>query len=111
MVAQWVVIFLMVMVFDVNSISEKSTIGYIFDVDLQYPDELHVLHNDYPYAPEKCAIWNKSWNMKYSECEKEVADIKKLISSLGNKINYARYYRIFSGICIYEWNWLKFIKC
>ena len=40
--------------------------------------------------------------MKYNECEKEVADIKKLISSLGNKINYARYYRIFSGICIYE---------
>ena len=28
--------------FDVNSISEKSPIGYIFDVDLEYRDELHV---------------------------------------------------------------------
>ena len=27
--------------FDVNSISEKSSIGYILDVDLKYLDELH----------------------------------------------------------------------
>ena len=42
--------------FDVNSISEKSPIGYIFKVDLEYPNELHALHNDYPLAPEKLAI-------------------------------------------------------
>ena len=34
--------------FDVNSISEESPIGYILEVDLEYPDELRVLHNDYP---------------------------------------------------------------
>ena len=38
--------------FDVNSVSEKSPIGYILEVDLKYPNELHVLHNDYPLAPE-----------------------------------------------------------
>ena len=59
--------------FDVNSISEKSPIGYTLEADLEYPDEWHVLHNDYPLAPEKLAIprdmlsdycwriWNKSW--------------------------------------------------
>ena len=41
---------------DVNSISEKSPRGYILEVDLEYPDELHELHNDYPLAPEKLAI-------------------------------------------------------
>ena len=32
--------------FDINSVSEKSPIGYILKVDLEYPDELHVLHSD-----------------------------------------------------------------
>ena len=39
--------------FDVNSISEDSADEYISEVDLGYLDELHVLHNDYPLAPEK----------------------------------------------------------
>ena len=38
--------------FDVNLIGEKSEIGYFLEVDLEYPDELHELHNDYPSAPE-----------------------------------------------------------
>ena len=39
--------------FDVMSISEKSP---ILKVDLEYPDKLHELHNDYPLAPEKLAV-------------------------------------------------------
>ena len=42
--------------FDANSISEKSPIGYILKVYTEYPGKLHVLHNDYPLAPEKRAI-------------------------------------------------------
>ena len=42
--------------FDVNSISEKSEIRYFLKVDLEYPDELHELHNDYPLASEKLAV-------------------------------------------------------
>ena len=42
--------------FDVNSVSEKSPMGYFLEVYLEYPDELHELHNDYPLAPEKLAI-------------------------------------------------------
>ena len=37
--------------FNVNSISEKSPKGYILKVDLEDPNELHVLHNDYKLAP------------------------------------------------------------
>ena len=40
--------------FDVNSISENSPIGYTLEVDLEYPDELHVLHNDYPCPRKTC---------------------------------------------------------
>ena len=42
--------------FDVNSVSEKSPIGYFLEVDFEYPDELHELQKDYPLAPEKLAV-------------------------------------------------------
>ena len=42
--------------FDVNSVSEKSPIGYFLQVDLEYPDQLHELQNYYPLAPEKLAV-------------------------------------------------------
>ena len=83
--------------FDVNSINEKSEIGYFLEVDLEYPDELHELHNDYPLAPEKLAV---SSNMlsKYckkiaDECKIKVGDVKKLIPNLSNKTKYVLHYR------------------
>ena len=53
--------------FDIMSVSEKSPIGYLLEVDLKYPDELHELHNDYPLAPEKLAV---SSNMLSNYCKK-----------------------------------------
>ena len=41
---------------DLMSVSEKSSIGYFFQVDLIEPDELHELHNDYPLALENLAV-------------------------------------------------------
>ena len=74
---------------NVNSISENSLIGYILKVEL-YPNELHVLHNDYPLASEKRLI---PYDMLSYYCKKfadeygiKVGDVKKLIPILGDKI-------------------------
>ena len=82
---------------DIMSINEKSDVGYILEVDLKYPKELHKLHNDYPLAPEKLAVTNdilsnycKSIADKY---EIKVGDVKKLIPNLGNKTKYVGHYR------------------
>ena len=44
--------------FDIMSISDKSSIGYFVEVDLEYPKELHELHNDFSLAPEKLTVPN-----------------------------------------------------
>ena len=56
--------------FDVMSVGEKSLTGYFLKIDLEYPDDLHKLHNDYPLAPEKLAV---SSDMLSSYC-KNIAD-------------------------------------
>ena len=38
--------------FCLNSTGENSPTGQILEADLEYLDELHELHNDYPLAPE-----------------------------------------------------------
>ena len=83
--------------FDAMSISEKSSTGYILEIDLEYPDELHELHNDDPLAPEKLAVSSDTLS-KYckkiaDKYEIKVGDVKKLIPNLGNKTNYVVNYR------------------
>ena len=73
-----------------------SQIGYILEVDLEYPDELHELHNDYPLALDKLAV---SYDMLSNYCKKiadkyeiKVGEVKKLVPNLGNKTNYVVHY-------------------
>ena len=87
--------------FDENSISENSSNGYIYiyilEVHLEYPDELHNFHDDYPLAPEKHEISN---GMLSNYCS-IIADkygikmnaVKKLVPNWGNKSKYVVHYR------------------
>ena len=35
---------------------DEQEVGYFLEVDLEYPEELHNTHNNYPCAPEKIEI-------------------------------------------------------
>ena len=87
---------------DVNLISkcnsiENSSTEYILKVDLEYPDESHVLRNDYPLAPEKLATLYDRLSDYCKKIEGEygikVCDVMKLIQNLGGKTNYLLHYR------------------
>ena len=78
----------------------------ILEVDLEYPEDLHDLHNDYPFCPERV------------ECKNGV---EKLIPNLRNKTKYVIHYKnliqclkagmklkkIHRGIKFIESAWLK----
>ena len=53
---------------DVMDISDTSSKGYIFEVDLEYPDQLHYFHNDYQLAPKSL----------------ELSRVKKLVPDFNN---------------------------
>ena len=80
---------------DIRNISKDAEYGYIYEVDLHYPDNLHDLHNDYPLAPERLTI-DESMLSNFQQ-EKFPASQKKtsvkLSPNLRDKTNYVVHYR------------------
>ena len=60
-----------------EKITSDGDLGYILEVDLEYPNELHDLHNDYPLAPETM----------------EINKVNKLTPNLKNKTKYILHHR------------------
>ena len=46
---------------NVLEIPNDSDIGYILEVDLEYPPHRHDSHNDYPFAPTCSALTLNNW--------------------------------------------------
>ncbi|XP_050066082.1 uncharacterized protein LOC126555168 [Aphis gossypii] len=47
---------------DVTKIPDDSKVGYILEVDIDYPEYLHEKHNDFPFLPlNECPPNSKSW--------------------------------------------------
>lgn len=62
----------------IMEMDENSGTGYIFEVDLEYPESLHEKHSDYPFLPENRKV--------------ESTDMRKLLLTLYNKEKYVIHY-------------------
>ena len=76
---------------------EDSKKGVILEVDLEYPQELHDIHNECPLAPEKMKVTKE---MLSSYCESigekfhiSISQVHKLIPTLNKKEKYVLHYR------------------
>ena len=82
---------------NLDSYDENSAKGLILEVDLEYPPELHHLHNDYPLAPEKMTVKPEmlsDYSREILEREKmTVGKVEKLIPNLRDKEKYVLHYR------------------
>ena len=75
-----------------NVIPKRKGIGHIYEVDLEYPEELHDSHSDYPCAPEKIKVASDNLS-PYCQKIKNIfnissGNVNKLITTLSDKENY-----------------------
>ena len=82
---------------NLSKFDDESEKGLILEVDLEYPKELHDLHNDYPLAAEKIKVTE---NMLSPYCKKiaekfgvKIGLVEKLVPTLFNKERYVLHYR------------------
>ena len=77
--------------------TENSEKGLILEVDLEYPQELHDSHNDYPLGPEKVKVTEDMMSDYCKKIQKKfnisTGLIHKLIPTLADKQKYVPHYR------------------
>jgi hypothetical protein len=82
---------------NVSSLQDDGDIGFIIEVDLKYPFELHDTHNDYPLAPKSFQIQSEMLSSYQKELLKrlgiEEGSAIKLVPNLFNKEKYVVHFR------------------
>jgi hypothetical protein len=77
--------------FDINCNVEEDH-GYFVEVDIEYPKELHELHNTYPLAPERKTVKENELSQfskdLLTELDMNLGKESKLIPNLHDKKNY-----------------------
>ena len=83
--------------FQVEDTSDDSDTGFILEVDLEYPHQIHDDHNDYPLAPERLTVTHEMLS-PYSKNILEKNSIglgktPKLVPNLNNKSHYVLHFK------------------
>ena len=79
---------------EVGELSDDAEDGYIFEVDLSYPQHRHDAHEDYPpLAPESLEIGRDMYSPAQQAVFPQTALQRKLTPNLRDKVRYVVHYR------------------
>lgn len=96
---------------DLEKYTDHTKKGIILEVDLEYPDDLHDLHNDYPCAPEKIIVTEEMLSDYCKNIKKLLGNssgrVSKLVPTLQKKERYVLHYK---NLKLYESLGLKVSK-
>src|SRR5688572_2947720 len=88
-------------------LEDDANEGYILQVKLQYPKDLHAMHTDYPLAVERMKVKKEWLSPKQQELIKRSGQryisTEKLIPNLFNKNEYVVHIKISSTILAKVW--------
>ena len=79
--------------FDVHAVPLDGNLGYILEVDLEYPAELHDSHNDYPLAPQPMIIPSDMLSPYAQSFDFRGQSSVKLVPNLHDKVKYVLHLR------------------
>ena len=86
--------------FDIENTGSNTNLGYILEVDLVYPENLHVKHSDFPLAPIKKKIkydelspYNQNIQ-RSSDMKNLFSNAEKLVQTLEDKKNYVIHFEL-----------------
>ena len=77
----------------VGELSDDAVDGYIYEMDLHYPQHLHNAHEDYPLVPESLEIGSDMYSPAQHAVFPQTAPQKKLTPNLRDKVRYVVHYR------------------
>ena len=79
----------------IKQCDENSDIGYIFEVDVEYPKHIYMVHKDLPFLPEKMKL-NKSTKFVCNVQDKKnyVVHIVALKQGLNHGLKLAKVHKI-----------------
>ena len=95
-----------------GELSDDAEDGYIYEVDLHYPQHLHDAHNDYPLAPKSLEIGSDMYSTAHHAAFPQTAPKRKRTLNLRDKARHVGHYRNLKlyfqlGLVVKQSTWLK----
>ena len=82
---------------DIQNLDDEGPIGYVFEVKLAYPNDLHSKHSAYPLAVESMVVRDEQLSPLTRNLKAALGlncpPVKKLVPNLNNKDHYVTHYR------------------